>query len=190
MNRPVFFCDHCSKYDDNNRQFYNTFDKTKYNKHLTTSKHLENVEKHKDYEPCFECKYCKEIFDSKGYEEHKRKNQQLWDSKNGLKITYGADLYKNRFSDLSCNNFVVDKKRYSSFEEMVEKGNVRILPYAKPKKVCIKTKKINMRSNNGVINSDEDEDEDVLDNKYKKLIFMTYCNECCLMVNDINAKED
>jgi len=186
MNKlSVFFCDHCSKYDNNNRKFFNTFDKSKYNKHLTTSKHLENVEKNKKCEPCFECDYCNETYDNKGYEEHKRKNQKLWNSLRGLKITYGTDLFKNRFSDLKCNHFVVDKKRYNNFDEMCEKGDVRILPIAKPSKHVVKRTKKQSESDD--IQVDENH---TMDKRYRKLIFMTYCPDCCLIVNDIDATEE
>ena len=129
MTNNLFFCDHCFKKNEDEKIYFECYQKQKFLKHIDTCKHKTKVFNAKKAMPSFYCEHCKTHFDSWGWAKHQERNQKYWDSISGLKLIRGKE-FDNEFNQLTCNNFVRCGKRYPSFENMIEQNNIWIPPMA------------------------------------------------------------
>lgn len=129
MSNNLFFCDHCFKKNEDEKIYFECYQKQKFLKHIDTCKHKTKVFNAKKAMPSFYCEHCKTHFDSWGWARHQERNQKYWDSIRGLKFIKGKD-FDNEFNQLSCNNFVRCGKRYPSFDDMISLNNIWIPPMA------------------------------------------------------------
>lgn len=123
----TYFCDHCKVNKDDENLYFSHYQKQKYEKHKQTQKHKEKIACAKDASPNFFCNYCGEFFNSWSWDSHQKRNKTYWDNLRGLKFVYGYKSIGDKFEGLTCNNFICDGKRFSTFQQMVEFNDLKII---------------------------------------------------------------
>ena len=129
-NSNLYWCDHCAtaKVDNKGNDtliFYGCYTSQHYSKHNKTKKHLENIRRVEQGEIIMTCKKCNQRFSEEGYNNHEKRNKELWGfQKIGM------------LNHMTCNNFNEGKKRYGSMKE------VRSSRESKPKAKRVKVGKI------------------------------------------------
>ena len=185
-HQPLFYCDHCLKKNEDGKYTCNSFyQKQKFLKHIETKKHLDKVKNSKDEEPSFYCKHCNCYFNSWAWDLHREKNEKLWQSLRGLRVLYGM-RYENYFKELSCNNFVFKNKRYSSFNDLIEKNDLHIPHVATPEQVKKDNERIKrleeLKKDNSEIKL---EDGSTIQKKFTE-VKLDYCMDCGGWINEYN----
>ena len=113
----LFWCDLCnvSIIDGEGKEvkeYYSCYSAQAWLKHIRSAKHKKQVEYHNNLteeDGGIKCKYCSQTFTKEGYEHHEERNKPLW------------ECYKTtEVAKMTCNNFCVGKKRYSSIKEYKE----------------------------------------------------------------------
>jgi len=180
--KNLFFCDHCSKKDENgNKMAMEFYQKQKYIKHIQSLKHNKKINEDKNAEPSFKCDHCGEHFNSWSWDLHRERNNEYWEKLRGLKVLYGTrfnDLFKN----LSCSSFEFKSKRYNTFKDLLDKNDIRV-PYVatkeQQKKENERLKALEEYEKQKEKNSQEIvlDDGSTIQKKFTKVI-LDYCLDC------------
>tara|TARA_R110000772_G_scaffold81715_1_gene173668 strand:- start:33 stop:884 length:852 start_codon:yes stop_codon:yes gene_type:complete len=129
-SRYVFYCDSCyttkngirKELDPDSvesciyRQPFRCIKKEQWGKHLKTEKHIRNITNANNIkdELLNECKHCGVRLDDRSYKIHTERNYMYWASK-GFSYT----------KDCSCNNFILDGKRFNTFGALRDYDNIK-----------------------------------------------------------------
>lgn len=129
-SRYVFYCDSCfttkngtrKELDPDSvetciyRQPFRCVKKEQWVKHLKTEKHIRNITNSNNIkdELVNECKHCGVRLDDRSYKIHTQRNYMFWASK-GFPYT----------KDCSCNNFILDGKRFNTFGALRDYYNIK-----------------------------------------------------------------
>ncbi len=141
-NSSTYFCDWCYKETLNSidysiyREYFNCKGKNDFIRHLKSAKHLKHKQKAEDAEDKIECKECNFCFTPEGYNNHCKRNNELWNTPTIVKKL-------ESFKHVNCNNFVFDKnKRFTSIQAY--KDSVEMKSEKQPKLKKKKTFKVKM----------------------------------------------
>lgn len=182
-----YWCDHCSTKKSIivngkrklQRNFFACYDEDHFIKHLESKKHDKNM--------CIGdnvCKLCGESFDDEGWEAHKKRNQEMWRFRKLLNEP-----------QLTCNNFVMNNKRFTSFAALrkhiegddAPKNKTKNMDIVYPKMVEITKKETEI--DGCVIQKNEEQNENYEVPAVDEIFFDEFCDMCYLPINYLNYKK-
>jgi len=136
------------------KKYFSCYQLNDYMRHITSNRFIKNKEKaHKLKE--YKCVFCNNYFDKDGWINHNKRNIDFHDKWN---------VYKSLYPELECNNFIINGKRASSFEQFKEMAMGK-----QNKRIQINIEDTDTDTTESYISSDSSSEEEE---------FPDYCNDC------------
>lgn len=190
-NGSTYFCDWCYKETLNstdysiNREYFNTKSKNDFMRHIKSAKHCRRRKEAEEADDKIVCKECNLSYTPEGYENHCKRNKELFDT---IKPVKQLEIFNN----VKCNNFVFNKKRYSSISSYNKENgldkprqkrntkNKKVFKIKKPAQPVRYVPQSPPPDNGGPA----EEEDDYYDKEWIKPEFEEECDNCCYGINE------
>ncbi len=197
-NGSTYFCDWCYKETLNsndysiNREYFNTKSKNDFMRHIKSAKHCRRRNEAFANDDKIECKECNLSYTPEGYENHCKRNNELF---NTIKPVKQLEIFNN----VNCNNFVFNKKRYPSIsnynkqnglDKPKQRRNTKNKKVFKIKRPAQPVRYVPAPAPpppppaEDEAGPAEESDDDGYDKEWIKPVFEEECDNCCYGINE------